>query len=49
MAKVMQKMIIISLALIVLFATIAIQATAAPVGTKESDVVKYAKSWGSWG
>lgn len=41
----MKKMTTVSLVLIVLFATMAFQATAAPVGTKESDVVKYAKIW----
>jgi cell wall-associated NlpC family hydrolase len=45
MAKVIQKMVTVSLVLIVFFATVTLQTTAAPVGTKESDVVKYAKSW----
>lgn len=45
MDKIKQKALIISLILIILLAISASSVAAAPIGTKESDVVKYAKSW----
>lgn len=44
-AKTKQKIVTVSLIIIILLAISAFSVTAAPLGTKESNVVKYAKSW----
>ena len=44
-AKITQKILTISLIVIILLAISASSVAAAPIGTKESDVVTYAKSW----
>lgn len=44
-AKTKQKIFAISLIIVILLVISASSVVAAPVGTKESDVVKYAKSW----